>query len=116
MGFNTDIICAYRFIVTNLHKSAVTSLKISKNGMKIYSGDKNGVIVLSEFRYPNTCVYSQEILNEKYEIVQIDLYQKLLLISTTYRSVVCSFSESDKKWNVIQIGKKDRKTYVINII
>ena len=77
--------------------------------MKLYSGDKNGLVVLSEFKYPNTCILSREIINEMYVITQICVHQKHLLISTTYR-VICSYEEDDKKWNVTQIGKKDRKT------
>lgn len=51
---------------------------------------------------------SAEILNESYEIVQIDFRQPWLLVSTIYRSIVAEL-QSNGKWKVAQIGIKDRK-------
>lgn len=51
---------------------------------------------------------SLEILNEAYDIVQICFRKPWLLISTVYRAIVCEKSK-DGKWQVSQIGKKDRK-------
>lgn len=51
---------------------------------------------------------SAEILNETYEVVQLSYYQHNLLISTTYRSIICQKMDKQK---VSQVGKKDRKMY-----
>lgn len=40
-----------RYAIRNLHKTAITCVEWSKNGMKLFSGDKNGVVVLTEFDY-----------------------------------------------------------------
>lgn len=49
-----------------------------------------------------------EILNEAYDIVQMNFCKPWLLISTIYRAIICE-RELDGKWKVSQIGKKDRK-------
>ena len=50
---------------------------------------------------------SVEMLNEKYEIVQLSYSQQLLIISTLYRSIVCCHRED--RWKVAQVGQKERK-------
>ncbi|GLV45560.1 uncharacterized protein CBL_02580 [Carabus blaptoides fortunei] len=96
-----------RYTVSELHTSAITSLEWSKNGMKLFSGDKNGLIVLTEIDFYMHLSKSVDILNEAYEVVQLSYCQQHLLVSTTYRSIVC---KKEDKWKVCQVGKKDRKT------
>lgn len=56
-----------------------------------------------------------ELLNEKYEIVQLSYSQQLLLVSTLYRSIVCCHRED--RWKVSQVGQKERKVWVfLNIL
>jgi hypothetical protein len=50
---------------------------------------------------------SVELLNEKFEIVQLNYNQQLLLVSTVYRSIVCCHRED--RWKVSQVGQKERK-------
>ncbi|XP_044270241.1 WD repeat-containing protein CG11141 [Tribolium madens] len=95
-----------RFTVSDLHKCAVTAIEWSKNGMKLFSGDKNGCIVLTEIDFYMHICKSVEILNESYEVVQLSYSQQRLLVSTTYRSIIC---QRHGKWKVCQVGKKDRK-------
>lgn len=40
-----------RYTVSELHKTSVSALEWSKNGMKLFSGDKNGVVVLTEIDF-----------------------------------------------------------------
>lgn len=40
-----------RYTVSELHKSSISALEWSKNGMKLFSGDKNGVVVLTEIDF-----------------------------------------------------------------
>lgn len=55
---------------------------------------------------------SAEILNETYEIVQMDFRHPRLLVATTFRTIVCERqpdAASSAAWRVLQIGKRDRK-------
>lgn len=52
---------------------------------------------------------SAEILNETYDIVQIDFRQPHLLVTTSYRAIVCDRQPDTGTWRVQQIGRKDRK-------
>lgn len=112
--------------MVDMHKNPITALEWSKNGMKLFSGDKTGSIILTELDFYLVSFYvsvrlyvtdqllqhvckSVEILNESYEVVQLSYKQQYLLISTTFRSIICFHSD---KWKVGQVGKKDRKMYV----
>ncbi|RZC43344.1 WD repeat-containing protein, partial [Asbolus verrucosus] len=95
-----------RYTVSDLHKSPITAIEWSKNGMKLFSGDKMGCIVLTEIDFYMHICKSVEILNESYQVVQLSYSQQRLLVSTTYRSIICQRQE---KWKVCQVGKKDRK-------
>ncbi|KAK4873241.1 hypothetical protein RN001_015270 [Aquatica leii] len=95
-----------RYTVSDLHKEAITALQWTKNGMKLFSGDKLGHVVLTEIDFYMHLCKSVEILNESYEVVQLSYYQQSLLVSTTYRTIIC---KKENKWKVCQVGKKDRK-------
>lgn len=95
-----------RYTVSDLHKAPITAIEWAKNGMKLFSGDKNGCVVLTEIDFYLHMCKSLEVLNEAYEVVQLSYAQQRLLISTTFRSIVCYQLD---KWKICQIGKKDRK-------
>lgn len=97
-----------RYTIRDLHRSPIKCIEWSKNGMKLFSGDARGVVVLTEFDYQTHLSKSIEIINETYEIVQISFSKPWLLISTIYRAIICE-KGSDGLWKVSQIGKKDRK-------
>lgn len=40
-----------RFTINDLHKSPVTNIEWSQNGMKLFSGDKRGVVVFTEIDF-----------------------------------------------------------------
>lgn len=40
-----------RYTIRDLHQTSIRCVEWSKNGMKLFSGDKNGVIVLTEFDF-----------------------------------------------------------------
>jgi len=40
-----------RYSISGLHNAAVTAVEWSKNGMKLFSGDKNGLVVLTEIDF-----------------------------------------------------------------
>ncbi|CAH0546365.1 unnamed protein product [Brassicogethes aeneus] len=95
-----------RYTVSDLHRSSITVMEWSKNGMKLFSGDKVGGIVLTELDFYMHICKSIEIINESYEVIQLSYNQQRLLVSTTYRSIIC---QQYDKWKICQVGKKDRK-------
>lgn len=97
-----------RYTIRNVHRAEITDLVWSKNGMKLFSGDDNGAVVLNEINYQMKTCTAREIVNEKYHVVQMSLRKDKLLVSTTYRTVICT-QEDSKRWRVTQVGKKDRK-------
>lgn len=121
-----------RYTVSDLHMGCITTLEWSKNGMKLFSGDVNGHVVLTEIDFYMVRLFyfyksiligvifnlilifcsqhlckSVEILNDSYEVVQLSYCAQNLLVSTVFRTIICRKSD---KWRVIQVGKKDRKT------
>lgn len=55
---------------------------------------------------------SLEILSEAYEIVQLSVHQSYLLVATLYRCILCRRDAQTHKWQVTQVGKKDRKQLI----
>ncbi|XP_022123297.2 WD repeat-containing protein CG11141 [Pieris rapae] len=97
-----------RYTIGDLHKSKITSIEWSKNGMRLFSGDKDGVIIMTEIDFYMHLCKSLEIVNEQHEIVQMSYCQNTLLVSSKYRSIVCE--RRDNRWHVSQLGKKERKS------
>lgn len=97
-----------RYTIRSVHRAEITDLVWSKNGMKLFSGDSSGVVVLTGINYQLKTCDAREIVNEKYLIVQMSLRKDKLLVSTAYRTVICT-QEDSKRWRVTQVGKKDRK-------
>ncbi|XP_017889988.1 uncharacterized protein LOC108630917 [Ceratina calcarata] len=95
-----------RYSISGLHNSAVTTVEWSKNGMKLFSGDQDGLVVLTEIDFYMHLSKSSELLNEKYAVVQLSYHQGLLLVSTTLRTILVNRNENGK---VIQVGQKERK-------
>ncbi|XP_058066431.1 WD repeat-containing protein CG11141 [Anopheles bellator] len=99
-----------RYTVGGLHRAPITELLWSKNGMKLFSGDALGAVVLTEMEYSSKTCQSREIINERYEIVQMDLRPGQLLVSSSFRTVICQPEDGGtQRWRVAQVGKKDRK-------
>lgn len=96
-----------RYSISGLHSSAVTTVEWSKNGMKLFSGDQDGLVVLTEIDFYMHLSKSSELLNEKYSVVQLSYQQGLLLVSTTLRTILVNRNENGK---VTQVGQKERKT------
>ncbi|CAH2042718.1 unnamed protein product, partial [Iphiclides podalirius] len=97
-----------RYTIGDLHKSKITAIEWSKNGMRLFSGDKNGVIIMTEIDFYMHLCKSMEIVNEEYEIVQMSYHQNTLLVSSLYRTILCE--RRDARWLVSQLGKKERKS------
>ncbi|KAL0118876.1 hypothetical protein PUN28_009481 [Cardiocondyla obscurior] len=96
-----------RYNISGLHKTEVTAVEWSKNGMKLFSGDKDGLVVLTEIDFYMHLSKSSKLLNEKYSVVQLSYQHGLLLVSTTLRTILVNRNENGK---VTQVGQKERKT------
>lgn len=40
-----------RYSISGLHDTVITAIEWSKNGMKLFSGDKDGLVVLTEIDF-----------------------------------------------------------------
>lgn len=94
-----------RFDVVGIHRSSITALAWSPNGMKLYSGDEKGKIVYSAIDLDHGTCNSNVVLEEPSAIVQLDYNQKVLLVSTLQRSLL--FYTEEK--SVQQVGTQPRK-------
>lgn len=97
-----------RYTIKDAFRSAITCVEWSKNGMKLFSGDSHGIVVLTELDFGDHICKSTEVVNEKFGIVQMQFSHPWLLVSTLYRAIVCKQDDS-KQWKVSQIGRTDRK-------
>ncbi|XP_044128022.1 tectonin beta-propeller repeat-containing protein 2-like [Bufo gargarizans] len=95
-----------RFDVLGTHKSSITTLAWSPNGMKLFSGDERGKIIQSNLDFDKGTCNSCLILEELSPIVQLDYSHKILLVSTTQR---CLLFYTEEK-SVQQVGNRPRKS------
>ncbi|KAM9556990.1 tectonin beta-propeller repeat-containing protein 2 isoform 1-T3 [Guaruba guarouba] len=94
-----------RFDVAGIHKSSITALAWSPNGMKLFSGDDKGKIVYSALDLDQGICNSNLVLEEPSSIVQLDYNQKVLLVSTLQRTLLFYTEEKSVK----QVGTQPRK-------
>ncbi|XP_005149617.1 tectonin beta-propeller repeat-containing protein 2 [Melopsittacus undulatus] len=94
-----------RFDVAGIHKSSITALAWSPNGMKLFSGDDKGKIVYSALDLDQGICNSNLVLEEPSSIVQLDYNQKVLLVSTLQRTLLFYTEEKSVK----QVGAQPRK-------
>lgn len=97
-----------RYTIKDAYRGAITCVEWSKNGMKLFSGDNHGIVVLTELDFGQHISKSVEMINEKFGIVQMQFINPWLLVSTLYRAVVCKRDDKNE-WQVSQIGRTDRK-------
>ncbi|XP_039740202.1 tectonin beta-propeller repeat-containing protein 2 isoform X1 [Pteropus medius] len=95
-----------RFDVTGIHKNSITALAWSPNGMKLFSGDDKGKIVYSSLDLDQGVCNSHLVLEEPSSVVQLDYSQKVLLVSTSHRSLLFHTEEKSVK----QIGTQPRRS------
>ncbi|XP_052001043.1 tectonin beta-propeller repeat-containing protein 2-like [Xyrauchen texanus] len=95
-----------RFDVVGLHKSTITALAWSANGMKLFSGDDKGKVVYSAVDLDQGVCNPVILFEEPSAIVQLEYSQKVLLISSHQRSVLFYTQEQSHQ----QLGTKPRKS------
>ncbi|XP_038633161.1 tectonin beta-propeller repeat-containing protein 2 isoform X1 [Scyliorhinus canicula] len=88
-----------------IHKSNITALAWSTNGMKLFSGDDQGKVVYAAVDLDQGVCSPSVILEESSPIVQLDYTQKILLVSTCLRSVLVYTEQNIIK----QVGTQPRK-------
>ncbi|XP_067847878.1 tectonin beta-propeller repeat-containing protein 2 [Heptranchias perlo] len=95
-----------RFDVVGIHKSHITALAWSTNGMKLFSGDDQGKVVYAAVDLDQGVCNPSVILEETSPIVQLDYTQKVLLVSTCLHSVLFYTEQNIIK----QVGTQPRKS------
>ncbi|KAJ8377532.1 hypothetical protein AAFF_G00256280 [Aldrovandia affinis] len=95
-----------RFDMVGLHKSTITALTWSPNGMKLFSGDDKGKVVYSAVDLDQGVCSPMVILEEPSPIVQLEYSQKVLLVSSHQRSLLFYTQEQSLQ----QLGSKPRKS------
>ncbi|XP_052386397.1 tectonin beta-propeller repeat-containing protein 2 [Carassius gibelio] len=95
-----------RFDVVGLHKSTITALTWSANGMKLFSGDDKGRVVCSSVDLDQGVCNPVVLFEEPSAIVQLEYSQKVLLVSSHQRSVLFYTQEQSHH----QLGTKPRKS------
>ncbi|KAJ8333335.1 hypothetical protein SKAU_G00422310 [Synaphobranchus kaupii] len=95
-----------RFDVVGLHKSTITALSWSPNGMKLFSGDDKGKVVYSAVDLDQGVCSPVLLLEELSPIVQLEYSQKVLLVSSQQRSLMFYTQEHSLQ----QLGSKPHKS------
>ncbi|XP_016135355.1 tectonin beta-propeller repeat-containing protein 2-like [Sinocyclocheilus grahami] len=95
-----------RFDVVGLHKSTITALAWSANGMKLFSGDDKGRVVYSAVDLDQGVCNPVVLFEEPSAIVQLEYSQKVLLVSSHQRSMLFYTQEQSHH----QLGTKPRKS------
>uniref|UniRef100_A0A673MBL2 Tectonin beta-propeller repeat-containing protein 2-like n=1 Tax=Sinocyclocheilus rhinocerous TaxID=307959 RepID=A0A673MBL2_9TELE len=95
-----------RFDVVGLHKSTITALAWSANGMKLFSGDDKGRVVYSSVDLDQGVCNPVVFFEEPSAIVQLEYSQKVLLVSSHQRSMLFYTQEQSHH----QLGTKPRKS------
>ncbi|XP_067682961.1 tectonin beta-propeller repeat-containing protein 2-like [Haliotis asinina] len=96
-----------KFHVKDMHRSYLTCVEWSTNGMKLFSGDKSGTVVTTEVDfYQGQCKSTILLIETHTEIIQLNYNHKVLLVSTKQRSLICRLDDRDR---LIQVGQQDRK-------
>ncbi|XP_043930469.1 tectonin beta-propeller repeat-containing protein 2 [Protopterus annectens] len=95
-----------KFDVVGIHKTIITALAWSANGMKLFSGDVKGKVVYSALDVDQGLCTPVLVLEEPSPIVQLDYSQKILLASTNQCSMLYYCEEKMVK----QVGSQPRKS------
>nr|XP_045595374.1 tectonin beta-propeller repeat-containing protein 2-like isoform X1 [Procambarus clarkii]XP_045595375.1 tectonin beta-propeller repeat-containing protein 2-like isoform X1 [Procambarus clarkii]XP_045595376.1 tectonin beta-propeller repeat-containing protein 2-like isoform X1 [Procambarus clarkii] len=94
-----------RFTVANVHSTRITSLTWSRNGMRLFSGDANGVVSAVEINYQTSECTAKKLLLEKSSITQLSYHYQLLAVSTLERALIYNLTQG----KIHQVGQKPRK-------
>ncbi|XP_042873453.1 tectonin beta-propeller repeat-containing protein 2-like [Penaeus japonicus] len=94
-----------RFTVGSIHSSRVTSLTWSRNGMRLFSGDAQGVVSVIDINYQTNECTARELLKEESSITQLSYSYQQLAVSTLERALIYNVAQG----SVQQVGMKPRK-------
>lgn len=94
-----------RFTVGGVHKAQVLCLTWSRNGMRLFSGDTEGVVSVVDINYQTSECTARTLTREAASIVQLSYVYQHLAVSTRERAVVYSLATG----TACQVGQKPRK-------
>lgn len=94
-----------RFTVGGVHKVKVLCLTWSRNGMRLFSGDTEGVVSVVDINYQTSECTARTLTREAASIVQLSYVYQHLAVSTRERAVVYSLATG----TACQVGQKPRK-------
>ncbi|XP_014671979.1 PREDICTED: tectonin beta-propeller repeat-containing protein 2-like [Priapulus caudatus] len=94
-----------KFVISEIHHQPVVTMEWSVNGMRLFSGDLEGLVVHTQLDFTEHVCRSGELLRETHEIVQLSYSHKILLVSTKRRNVLFDIESSQ----ATQIGRQERK-------
>lgn len=96
-----------RFTVGNIHSVRITSLTWSRNGMRLFSGDAEGVVSVVDINYPTSECTARKLLKETSSITQLSYIYQHLAVSTLERALIYSLAEG----RIQQVGQKPRRCF-----
>ncbi|KAK3878006.1 hypothetical protein Pcinc_017328 [Petrolisthes cinctipes] len=94
-----------RFTVGRVHQAQVLCLTWSRNGMRLFSGDAEGVVSVVDINYQTSECTARTLTREAASIVQLSYIYQHLAVSTRERAVVYSLATG----TACQVGQKPRK-------
>ncbi|XP_042238085.1 tectonin beta-propeller repeat-containing protein 2-like isoform X2 [Homarus americanus] len=94
-----------RFTVGNVHNGRITSMTWSRNGMRLFSGDADGVVSVVEINYQTSECTAKKLMRETSSITQLSYNCQHLAVSTLERTLVYSLTQNSAQ----QVGQKPRK-------
>lgn len=97
------------FSIPGIHTKPIKALAWSKNGMRLFSGDENGQVSLTEIDFVARTTSSIPLCKEGFRITQLSYSKPYLMVSTTERSVVIDTSKSDLE--PLVVGERLRKAF-----
>lgn len=94
-----------RFTVhIQVHKTPITALVWSRNGMRLFSGDKEGNVCLIEVDYEQQQCIGKGLIKVETRVVQLSYAHQMLAISHEERCLIYNLKDNCK----IVVGKKPR--------
>lgn len=96
-----------RFTVGNIHNVKITSLTWSRNGMRLFSGDAEGVVSVVDINYQTSECTARKLLKETSSITQLSYIYQHLAVSTLERALIYSLAEG----RIQQVGQKPRRCH-----
>ncbi len=102
------------FTISGCHSSVVTALTWARNGMRLFSGDDKGQVLLTELDFVSHTTTSGFLLRSDppSSVVQLSYQRRLLLVSTMDESFLVKVRDSEgaqENTRKVGVGSRPRK-------